>query len=68
MTEEKNGIDYVRTRREAARILGCSVNTIKRIEKRGEIARTQISPRIIGYRQSAIDRYLAERTSEANHA
>jgi predicted DNA-binding transcriptional regulator AlpA len=50
------------TRKQAAEILGCSVRTIIRIEQDGDLPRVQISPGIVGYRGSALKRYMAERT------
>ena len=59
-----DGIDYVRSRQEAAKIMGVSVRTLKRMELRGEAPpRVKITERIIGYRDSAIDQFLTSRTA-----
>jgi predicted DNA-binding transcriptional regulator AlpA len=64
MTTENSVIDYVRTRRETAKILGISVRTLTRLEQRGEAPpRIKISDRIIGYRSSAINQFLNARTA-----
>jgi predicted DNA-binding transcriptional regulator AlpA len=56
-------IDYVRNRKETAKRIGISVRTLQRMESRGEIGpRIQITDRIIGYRDSTIDKFLAART------
>ena len=63
MLTENSVIDYVRTRRETAKILGISVRTLTRLENRGEAPpRVKISDRITGYRTSAIDQFLKTRT------
>jgi predicted DNA-binding transcriptional regulator AlpA len=62
---DKRQVDYVHTRKETARILGVSVKTLTRIEARGELPRVQISPRIIGYRNSEIEKFLTSRTASA---
>jgi predicted DNA-binding transcriptional regulator AlpA len=52
-------IDYVRNRRETAKILGVSVRTLRRMEARGDAPpRVRITERIIGFRDSAIDAFL----------
>ncbi|HEY6700560.1 MAG TPA: helix-turn-helix domain-containing protein [Pseudolabrys sp.] len=61
----KDQVDYVHTRKETARILGVSVKTLQRMEARGELPRVQISPRIIGYRHSVIEKFLDARTAGA---
>jgi len=50
------------TRKEAAAILRCSITTLKRIERRKELQPIQITPLIIGYRQSDLQRYIYDRT------
>lgn len=63
MKEESHQVDYVRTRKEAAKFLGISIRTLTRIEARGELRRVQISPRIIGYRNSEIEKFLTAKTA-----
>jgi len=47
---------------EAARMLGCSVETLRRLEASGQLPRIQITPRIVGYRDSVLRRFMHERT------
>jgi predicted DNA-binding transcriptional regulator AlpA len=54
-------VDCVRNRREAAKMLGISIKTLTRIEHRGELPRVQITDRIVGYRDSALRRFISER-------
>ena len=61
----KREVDYVHTRRQAASILGISTRTLMRIEARGELPRVQISPRVVGYRHSEIEKFLSARTASA---
>ena len=56
-------IDYIRSRKEVAKLLGVSVRTLARIEARGELPTVRITPRIIGYRASEIEKFLAARTA-----
>lgn len=64
MTTKEDSIDFVRSRAEAARILGISTRTLARMEANGMApARVRITDRIVGYRQSAIDQFLAERAA-----
>lgn len=57
-------IDYVRKRKDAAKILGISVRTLTRMEARGEAPpRIHISPRVTGYRDSALNEFLKSRTA-----
>jgi predicted DNA-binding transcriptional regulator AlpA len=66
MADPQAGIDYVRSRKEAAKILGVSVRTLYRMENRGEAPpRVKITERIIGYRDSAINAFLNSRTTAA---
>jgi predicted site-specific integrase-resolvase len=58
-------VDCVRTRKETAERLRISVRTLSRMERRGEIQRIRISDRIFGYRDSAIEKFLEERTGPA---
>jgi predicted DNA-binding transcriptional regulator AlpA len=60
---DKRQVDYVHTRKETARILGISTRTLSRLEARGELPRIQISPRIVGYRSSEIEKFLTARTA-----
>jgi predicted DNA-binding transcriptional regulator AlpA len=58
-------VDYVRTRQETAAMMGISVKTLTRMESRGDApARMQITERIVGYRQSAIDQFLNSKAIE----
>jgi predicted DNA-binding transcriptional regulator AlpA len=58
-----NGIDRVRTPRETARLLGgMSTKTLWRMELRGDIRPTRLTERIKGFRDSEINRVIAERT------
>lgn len=60
---KEDTIDYVRNRKETAKRIGVCVRTLQRMEKRGEIGpRIHITDRIIGYRDSVIDAFLAART------
>ena len=64
MATREDTIDYVRGRAETAKILGISVRTLTRMEANGMApARVRITDRIVGYRQSAIDQFLAERAA-----
>jgi predicted DNA-binding transcriptional regulator AlpA len=66
MSNKTDCIDYVRTRQEAAQILGVSVRTLRRIELRGEAPpRIRVTERVIGYRDSAINEFLTSRTAAA---
>jgi predicted site-specific integrase-resolvase len=58
-------IDRIRGRKETAARLNISLRTLRRLELRGEIERVQITERIVGYRDSAIERFLKERTGAA---
>jgi predicted DNA-binding transcriptional regulator AlpA len=56
-------IDFIRTRKETAQRLRVSLRTLQRMESRGEAPpRIRITDRIFGYRDSAIDKFLASRT------
>jgi predicted DNA-binding transcriptional regulator AlpA len=62
MEPKTDPIDYVRPRKHAAKILGISVRTLRRMEQRGEApARVRITDRIVGYRDSAIVTFLNSR-------
>jgi predicted DNA-binding transcriptional regulator AlpA len=56
-------VDYVRRRKETAQRLGVSVRTLDRIPLT-ELPRVQVTDRIVGYRDSAILRYLNDRTKK----
>ena len=63
MQIDEQKIDFVRSRKDTAKILGISVRTLARIESRGEMPpRIRVSDRIFGYRDSAINEFLAART------
>ena len=62
MTEIKT-IDYVRSRKETAKIFNMSVRKLARLENKEQAPRrTQISDRICGFRDSAIREYQDART------
>ena len=64
MTTANNAIDYVRRKNEAAKICGVSPRTLDRLAKLGKgPARTRITERIIGYRDSALKTFLDSRTA-----
>ena len=52
----RESVDFVRTRKRWADILGVSVRTLVRKEQRKELERVQITQRLVGYRTSAIER------------
>jgi len=59
-------IDYVRSRKETARILNMSTRTLARLEKKGlGPRRTQITTRICGFRDSAIREFQDAKTERA---
>jgi len=59
-------IDYVRSRKETAKILLMSTRTLARLEKKGlGPRRTQITDRIVGYRDSAIREFQDAKTERA---
>jgi predicted DNA-binding transcriptional regulator AlpA len=52
-------IDFVRSRKDTAKILNVSERTLSRMEAMGKAPRrTQISERCHGFRQSHIDEFL----------
>jgi predicted DNA-binding transcriptional regulator AlpA len=62
MTQRPNFPDYVRTRKETAKILGVSLRTLTRMETQGKMpARIRVSDRITGYRDSTIQKFLEDR-------
>jgi predicted DNA-binding transcriptional regulator AlpA len=61
---KKIDFDCVRRREEVATILGVSTKTLERLEARGELARVQITNRIVGYRDSEIEKFLARRAAK----
>ena len=64
MTKQNTTVDYVRRRDEAAEILGVSTRTLARMDKEGRgPAKTQLSERVIGYRNSAIKAFLNSKTA-----
>jgi predicted DNA-binding transcriptional regulator AlpA len=47
-------------------MLGVSVDTVKAMEKRGEAPpRIQVSPKVVAYRDSDIQKFLSARTIHA---
>jgi predicted DNA-binding transcriptional regulator AlpA len=66
-TEADSKVDLILTRPEVAQRLRISVRTLSRMENRGDLTgRIRISDRIFGYRNSAIERFLANRTGLAS--
>jgi predicted DNA-binding transcriptional regulator AlpA len=64
MLETKLKPDRIRSRREVCELLGISLSTLSRLEKRGDFpSRTQLSERRYGYRDSAISQFIAERST-----
>jgi predicted DNA-binding transcriptional regulator AlpA len=58
--------DQLRSRSEFARLLGVSVDTLKAMERRGEAPpRIQVSPKVVAYRDSDIQKFLSARTIDA---
>jgi hypothetical protein len=56
-------VTQLRSRSELAKLLGISVDTLKCMERRGEAQeRVQVSPKIVGYTEEAIRKFLAWRT------
>jgi hypothetical protein len=55
-------LDKVYTRKQVAELLGTSVRTVQRLDQRGILRRTQITPKIVGYRDSIVRRFLDEQT------
>ena len=62
MTDQRDQFDPVVKRRDAARRLGCCVRTLQNLEKRGELTPIFITGKLIGYRDSALRRFVHERT------
>jgi len=55
--------DFVRSRRDTAKILSISLSTLARLERTGQIdGRIQLSDRRFGYSDSAIERFKTART------
>jgi predicted DNA-binding transcriptional regulator AlpA len=62
-----NTVDYVRSKRDTAKILNMSPRTLDRLEKKGRgPRRTQVTDRIVGYRDSAIREFQDARTAGAS--
>jgi len=60
-------IDQLRTRKEVAARLKVSMRTLARLEAAGKLPpRIQVSDRIGLYRDSAIEKFLAEREGAAS--
>jgi hypothetical protein len=65
--ETESKVDLILTRPEVAQRLRISVRTLSRMENRGDLTgRIRISDRIFGYRNSVIERFLANRTGLAS--
>jgi predicted DNA-binding transcriptional regulator AlpA len=61
-----NEIDFVRSRKETAKILSISLATLARLEKAGQMPpRIKVSDRRYGYADSAIEKFKAARTVAA---
>jgi predicted DNA-binding transcriptional regulator AlpA len=61
--ETESKVDLILTRPEVAQRLRISVRTLSRMENRGDLTgRIRISDRIFGYRNSEIEKFLANRT------
>jgi len=61
---ETEKIDYVRPRKQAAKIMGISVKTLRRMEQRGEgPPRIKLTSRIVGYRDSDLTAFLNSRVA-----
>jgi excisionase family DNA binding protein len=54
-------IDPVLGQREVARVMGVSVDTVRRRCAAGDLRIIRLSPRRLGIRASEVDRYLRER-------
>jgi excisionase family DNA binding protein len=54
-----NTLDGLLTREEAAKLLSCSIETCKRLEKRGKIPRVQLGQRAVRYRMSDLQSLIA---------
>lgn len=53
--------DFLLSRQEAAERLNISVQTLTRLQERGELKRVQVSDRRVGYRNSDVAKFLAAR-------
>jgi predicted DNA-binding transcriptional regulator AlpA len=63
MDGQKEIVDRVRSRKYVADRLGVCVRTLVRMEQRGKApARIKVTDKIIGYRDSEVERFLAART------
>jgi predicted DNA-binding transcriptional regulator AlpA len=63
MKDRAETIDRVRSRKHVADRLGVCVRTLVRMEQRGEApTRVKITDKLIGYRDSEIERFLTSRT------
>lgn len=63
MSRKTDSIDYVRSRKQTAQILGVSLRTLSRMEIRGEAPpRIRVTERVTGYRDSAINQFLESHT------
>jgi predicted DNA-binding transcriptional regulator AlpA len=62
MKSEMIPIDHLLDRKQCAKALSVSKDTVIRMEKRGELRRVQISEARVGYRASDIIKLIEERT------
>lgn len=63
MSKEAEIVDRVLSCRQVADRLGIHPRTLTRMEARGEApARIQVTQKIVGYRTSELERFLASRT------
>jgi len=51
--------DILDSRSEVARRIGCSPKTIQRAERRGEIVPIRFNARLVRYRRSDVDTWIA---------
>ena len=62
MDRKLANVDFVRSIPETASILGVSVKTLRRMESRGDAPRrVHVTERIIGFRDSDIQKFLESR-------
>ena len=63
--EGEDRIDRIRGRKETAARLRISTRTLRRLEVSGEIKATRVTDRVVGYRDSEIEKFLDRRTGLA---
>lgn len=62
MSDHPAAFDRAVPRKEAAKLLGVCIRTMRNLELRGELQPIYITTKNIGYRDSALRRFLFERT------